>query len=63
VGDRLVRVSQKLQLVAFRKIGDAQNHIEDQLADIKFDLVRNVTGQALDFNFAGDLLENSALLL
>src|ERR1700686_1546593 len=62
-GHWLVWISQELNLVPVRKIRYAQHLPKDQLADISLDECWNIAGQALDFDFAKNLLKNAALLL
>ena len=45
------------------QVRNAQHFAEYQFADVRFDGARNVAGQALDFHFAQDLLQDAALLL
>src|SRR5579862_7660312 len=59
----LVRIGQELKLVPMRKFRYTQHLAEDQFAYIRLDECGNIAWQALDFDFAKNLLENAALLL
>src|SRR5690348_1137080 len=63
VRHRLIGVAEELEVAAVLQVGDTQHFAEHQLSNISFDGTGNVFRQALQFDLARHLLQNSALLL
>src|SRR5260370_18061846 len=63
VRDWLIRIGKKLDLGIYRQVRHAQHHAEYQFGDVQFNRIGNVAGQALDFDFAPDLLQDATLRL
>ena len=55
-----VFVVQVLDLVGVRQVADAEHAVQSEVGDIDVDVVGDVGGQALDFDFAENLVEDAA---
>ena len=56
-----VFVIQVLDLLRVRQIADTENAVHGEFAHIDVNVIGNVGGKALDFDFAENLIENAAL--